>query len=99
MAVDNMHCERSTLTGELVVTLQKLGEAVDLSKCLNKMGFEEKVTELSVPKKPTRSTNPFVDYRRGGLVGKVNGISERKKLDLLKDEEDFMDDPDCPPLC
>jgi hypothetical protein len=102
VSTDNMHCERSMLTGELVVTLQKVGEAVDLSKCLDKIGFEEKMTILSVPTKSVRNaTNSVLDYRKGGMIGKVNGIIDKKKVEELKEDADFdfVDDPDVPPLC
>jgi protein TilB len=107
---NSMHCERSKLTGQLAITLQKESykDPVDISKELNKMALDVSVTKpVKVPIQYKRYSNlrGCVDFRniaRNQFPTKktkevIPGIEEKQKLSEMEDE--FIDDPSVPPLC
>ena len=85
---DSGTAQRSTITGEMKITIPKLYPEPERPR---KIEIPEKVLKPEIPKTKT------VDYRNIVSEASTKTVKETKK-ELRKNDENFIDNDDVPPL-
>lgn len=104
---DKSSCQRSQMTGVLVVTMPTIKQTIVPEKVKQKTSFKEENSRL-VKKKPEKSTAYLeVDPSKRSAVDfsnivndsvKYKPISAKRTVKEKVVSDDFVDDPDVPPL-